>query len=182
MLQILSNQLPKSFNYAGHPVQDKSIIINVNFGSSTNANNRVYLKDDNDAYQLQGKTITCIIANNLFVPSPSVVNGNLTSINTLVPNAQQLVSTTELITYGVTLTLIDINDKYIVYNYPLRNLMSTSRSRLPINTNNVNTKPPRTFKFFNVRPDFTKSYIDSFDPNVVTKSDRTVSLTFYYKD
>lgn len=180
MLQILSNQLPKSFNYAGHPVQDKSLIINVNFGSSTNANNRVFLKDDNDAYQLQGKTITCIIANTVYVPTPSVVNGNLTSINTLIPNAQQLVSTAELILYGVTLTLIDINDKYIVYNYPLRNLMSTSRSR--ISETLFNGRVPRTFKFFNVKPDFTKCYIDSFDPNVVTKSNRTVSLTFYYKD
>lgn len=180
MLQILSNKLPQSFNYAGHALQDKSIIINLNFNASGNASNKVYLKDDNNAYQLQGKTITCIIANTKFNPAPSVVNGNLSSINTLAPNPQTLVTHTELTLYGITLTLIDSKDKYVVYGYPLLNLMSTSRSRIAETLENG--KVPRTYKFFNVKPDFTKSYIDTFDPNVVAKSDRTVSLTFYYKD
>jgi hypothetical protein len=179
MLQVLDkNILPPSFNYAGHPVLGKSVMVVIPIKANTaTAETKAFLSLDSNAYQLQGKIITCIIANTRYVPPPSVLNGNLRSLTGIING--QIASSNEFRIYGFCLTLIDRNNRTLVYNYPLVNLMSTSLERIPIN--NVRGRPPRTYKFFECAIDINNSFISTFDTGITPK-ETNISLTFYYKD
>jgi hypothetical protein len=180
MLQVLDrNILPRSFNYAGHPVLGKSVMVVIPIKDSIQlAESKYFLSVDSNAYQLQRKKITCIIANARFVPPPSIYNGNLLEL-TGIANGN-IATSNDFRLYGFCLTLVDRNNKTLVYSYPLINLMITSPQK-GVPSTNVNGRTPRTYKFFDCEIDINNSYISTFDPTIITKT-TLISLTFYYKD
>lgn len=162
-------------NYTGHPVQGKTVMLNYQVTGGI-ADIRVFLNTSENAYQLNNKRVESIICNTRYVSPPSVNNGNLTS-TTITPGT--LVTANDLRTYGYTITLVNKLNQYLVYNYPLIGLLSTSVSRVPVTT--IAGRTPRTFKFFDCEIDVNKSFISTFDPSLTPKSNDIISLTFYYR-
>ena len=155
---------PKYIN--GYPKQIKSLLIEILVRSSiTTGNVKVYLNDDPNSNQLNNKIITSIICN-------TRSNGN---ISVAAKKNNTIVDAALLRDYGYTITLVDPNNQFLVYSYPLTALLST-------NMGSINTKKPRTYNRFHLEIDPNKSYVTTFDPSLLTARTVIISLTFFYYD
>ena len=174
MLNVIKPGITRG-NYAGHPTHVKSVCIEIKVSSSaTTAGNQFYLKEDYNAYQLKNKIVTCIIVNSYSNDEDPNIIGN--TYNPIKYPANNLLATNQsLVTYGMTLTLVNPYNQYLVYNYPLINLITTKQS-LTVGTN------PRTYKFYNLEVDPDKSYVAPFDPTLFNFGSFIVSFEFFYID
>ena len=167
-------------NYAGHPTHVKSLTLELPFNStSTTGSAGVYLNVDYNSYQLKNKIVTGIICNTLFVPTPSVFNGNIRS-GIKKDFTGSVTTVNDLRNYGFTITLVNNQNNYLVFYYPLMGLLSTSQERVP--SSNITGRSPRTYKFFNLEIDPDKSFIDTYDPTLTVLSNKIISLEFFYID
>lgn len=174
MLNVIKPGITRG-NYAGHPTHVKSVCIEIKISSSaTTAGNQFYLKEDYNAYQLKNKIVTCIIVNTYSNDEdPNIIGNTYTPIK--YPANNPLVTTQAIVSYGMTLTLVNPNNQYLVYNYPLINLITTKQS-LTVGTD------PRTYKFYNLEIDPDKSYVAPFDPTLFNFGSFIVSFEFFYID
>ena len=175
MLNVIKPGITRG-NYAGHPTHVKSVCIEIKVSSSsTTAGNQFYLKEDYNAYQLKNKIVTCIIVNSYSGDEdPNIIGNTFKPIKYSGPS-NLLASTQSLVSYGMTLTLVNPNNQYLVYNYPLINLITTKQS-LTVGTD------PRTYKFYNLEIDPDKSYVAPFDPTLFNFGSLIISFEFFYID
>lgn len=163
-------------NFTGHRTHVKSLCIELTIPQTTTAATQVYLNQDINATQLNGKIITQIIVNTPedIISTPANIGGSLKSYNTGIFT---MLNTPGMVLYGYTLTLANKN-KTLIYDYPLVNMISTAPSTgvTPIN------RTPRVYKFFNVEISAEESYISTFDPTQVINTTNIVSLEFFYID
>jgi len=163
---MISKTDPKYIN--GYPKQIKSLLLEILVRSSiTTGNVKVYLNDDPNSNQLNNKIITSIICN-------TRLNGN---IAVAAKKSNAIIEPAQLRDYGYTITLVDPNNQFLVYSYPLTALLSTRQGVAPLNT-----KRPRTYNRFNLEIDPNKSYVTTFDPSLLTARTYIISLTFFYYD
>jgi|688.fasta_scaffold629585_2 hypothetical protein len=162
-------------NYAGHPTHVKSLCIEIEVNSSTTTSgNQFYLSQDYNAFQLNNKIVTCIIVNTYSNnEDPNIIGNTYKPIK--FPANIPLVTTQALRAYGFTLTLVGKQNNYLVYNYPLINLITTKQS-LTVGT------VPRTYKFYNLEIDVNKCYVAPFDPSLTQFGRQIVSFEFFYID
>ena len=163
-------------NYTGHRTHVKSLCVELSVPQTATAATQIYLNQDINATQLNGKLITQIVCNTIDTQAIDGSIGNITS-PIKFPSSSNLINTAGLVFFGYTLTLVNKLGDYLVYDYPLTNLISTGQ-----NTGILTNIPPRVYKFFNVEISAEESYISTFDPTQVITQTNIVSLEFFYID
>lgn len=167
---------PKYIN--GYPKLIKSLVLELLVTESTaTAATRVYLNNDSNSNQLINKVITCIIVN---TRDNQLIDGSVGNITSPIKNntTTNVCNTIGLVAFGYTITLVNSNNNFLVFDYPLTSLLSTQQQSGVI----LSQKKPRTYKRFNLEIDPNKSFISTFDPTILITRSNIVSLTFYYYD
>ena len=163
-------------NFTGHRTHVKSLCVELSVPQTPAGATQIYLNQDINATQLNGKIITQIICNTIDTQALDGSIGNITNPIKFA-SSNTLINTAGLVFFGYTLTLVNKLGDTLVYDYPLTNLISTGQ-----NTGILTNITPKVYKFFNVEISAEESYISTFDPTQVINATNIVSLEFFYID